>query len=79
MTEARDTELIDLLYSKHGPVRLVALSGLQARWEDDRLVKLLDEYGSRQTGYYYNVVAELDRIIYAPAAVARLAIVVPMA
>jgi hypothetical protein len=79
MTETQDSELIDLLYSKHAPVRLVALSGLRARWEDDRLANLLREYGSRPTSYYYNVVAELDRIIYAPADIAKLPIVVPMA
>lgn len=79
MAEARDSELVDLLYSKHGPVRLVALSGLRARWADDRLADLLREYGSRPTSYYYNVFAELDRIIYAPAEIAKLAIVVPMA
>jgi hypothetical protein len=79
MTETQDSELIDLLYSRHAPVRMVVLSGLRARWEVDRLVDLLSEYGNRPVSYYYNVIAELDRIIYAPVKIADLPIVVPMA
>ncbi|GAA2564569.1 hypothetical protein GCM10010435_41210 [Winogradskya consettensis] len=73
-------ELIDLLYHPDGPIRVMAVEGLRRRWDVADLARLLDEYADR-TGesHYYNVIAELDRIVYAPVQISKQEAVVPLA
>ncbi|MEU5727172.1 DUF4062 domain-containing protein [Micromonospora sp. NPDC047738] len=73
MPEVQDSELVDLLYSEHDPVRIIALAALRKRWSIERLRQLMLDYPDGPEGtYYYNVVVELDRLLYAPPQVAGL-------
>lgn len=73
MPEVQDSELVDLLYSQHDSVRITALAGLRKRWSIERLRQLMLDYPEGPKGtYYYNVVVELDRLLYAPPQVAGL-------
>lgn len=78
-TDVPDAELVELLYNEKAPVRIVALEGLQARWTREQLENLLNRYSDRPSGYYYNVVSELDRLLYAPNAIAEISINRPLA
>jgi len=74
-------ELFDLLYSEDGPVRVAAVGVLSARLTKSELAAMLDDYhtaaGSRM--YFYNVVVEFDRILFAPPPLASLAVEPPLA
>ncbi|HSH61882.1 MAG TPA: DUF4062 domain-containing protein [Acidimicrobiales bacterium] len=78
-SDVLDVELIELLYDKRAPVRSVALDGLRKRWSRQQLEELLGIYSHRPDGYYYNVVAELDRLLYAPADIATAPVRPPLA
>ncbi len=54
-----------LLDDEDEPRRAVALHYLSARLNEEELKQLLDESLTKQS-YYYNVVAWLDRLLYAP-------------
>jgi hypothetical protein len=76
VTGRTKTEVRDKLRELHRQ----ALAGLCDRWNTDRLAKLLEEYPKRRNSYYYyNVVAELDRLVYAPGRAAEAPITVPLA
>lgn len=78
-SDVLDVELIELLYDERAPVRSVALDGLRKRWSRQQLEELLGIYSDRPNGYYYNVVAELDRLLYAPAGIATAPVRPPLA
>ncbi|WP_187285583.1 DUF4062 domain-containing protein [Streptomyces sp. ME109] len=59
-------ELQQLLYSSHEEVRMEVWKTLKARMERSELEDLLERYPKRDEGYYYDVVAALDRALYLP-------------
>ncbi|WP_170322324.1 DUF4062 domain-containing protein [Acrocarpospora macrocephala] len=63
---ASEPDFLDLLYSAHGNVRMIALRALAARSSYEELINLMASYRQRAEGYFYNVVVELDRLLYAP-------------
>lgn len=58
-------DLEDLLYHEHARVRLIAVERAIAIAPDKDLEALLDSYPNGRY-YYYNVMAALDRYLYAP-------------
>ena len=58
----------DLLRSDRSAVRTAAVAFLVKRLPREQLETLLDEYTGLDT-YYYNVVAHLDRILFAPGTI----------
>jgi hypothetical protein len=60
------SELQSHLYSIHDTVRMVAWKAVEKRMSRGELEEYLDEYRSRAEGYYYDVVAALDRKLYMP-------------
>jgi hypothetical protein len=61
-----DEELRAVLYNQHASVRLIALEALVERSERSQLEELLTAYPKQAQSYYYNVVVELDQILYGP-------------
>ncbi|MGW0812445.1 DUF4062 domain-containing protein [Streptomyces viridiviolaceus] len=59
-------ELKEMLYSTHSPVRIRAVYELRERLTDSQLGDFIAEYRNKSTGYYYDVVASIDRMLYAP-------------
>jgi HEAT repeat protein len=57
--------LEELLSHENADLRVAALGQIRKRLDNDRLAGLLRKYTELAT-YYYNVVAWLDRMIYAP-------------
>jgi hypothetical protein len=45
---------------------MIALDGLQRRVSYEDLAALARTYRDRRDGYYYNVIVELDRLLYSP-------------
>ncbi|MGW1151134.1 DUF4062 domain-containing protein [Streptomyces rubiginosohelvolus] len=66
-------ELWEFLYSTHAKVRLRAVAELRRRFNDERLKGFIDSYRDRSNGYYYDVVAAIDRMLYAPLPLAEYA------
>ena len=69
MREVDDSEALSflerLMSHEDEEVRLMAMALLRLRVDSARLVELLQSYIGKGT-YYYNVVARLDRLLYAP-------------
>jgi hypothetical protein len=59
-------ELKGMLYSSHSSVRIRAINELRERLTDSQLGDFISEYRNKSTGYYYDVVAAIDRMLYAP-------------
>lgn len=59
-------ELRELLYSPEDSLRMVALDHLVLRLDEDALLSLLNEYPRERENYYYNVVCELDWLLFGP-------------
>ncbi|MEU9549498.1 DUF4062 domain-containing protein [Streptomyces werraensis] len=64
-------ELQELLYSDHPAVRLRAVREVRKRCSDEQLAEFIEVYRSRASGYYYDVVAAIDRMLYAPLPLAE--------
>ncbi|MEV8058912.1 DUF4062 domain-containing protein [Streptomyces antimycoticus] len=64
-------ELQEILYSSHSGVRLRAVLELRRRYNDEQLAEFIDSYRGRLSGYYYDVVAAIDRMLYAPLPLAE--------
>ena len=60
------TELKELLYSTHDSVRMEAWRAVEKRLDRGDLEEYLTEYSARPEGYYYDVVAAMDRRLYLP-------------
>ncbi|MBJ6639108.1 DUF4062 domain-containing protein [Streptomyces sp. DHE7-1] len=69
--EIGQRELQEILYSSHSEVRLRAVFEMRRRCNDEQLAKFIDVYRSRPNGYYYDVVAAIDRMLYAPLPLAE--------
>ncbi|MEW1759674.1 DUF4062 domain-containing protein [Streptomyces cyaneofuscatus] len=59
-------ELKGMLYSSHSSVRIQVINELRKRLTDAQLGDYISEYRKESTGYYYDVVAAIDRMLYAP-------------
>jgi hypothetical protein len=59
------SDLTDLLYSPVDTIRIAALEQLVKRSDHAQLLSLLDEYPRARDTYYYNVVCELDWLMFA--------------
>ncbi|MFJ8863836.1 DUF4062 domain-containing protein [Streptomyces sp. NPDC102451] len=64
-------ELLECMYSDHAKVRFRAVLELRRRFNDERLEEFIDIYRGRSNGYYYDVVAAIDRMLYAPLPLAE--------
>ncbi|WP_192809115.1 DUF4062 domain-containing protein [Actinomadura montaniterrae] len=60
------SELQSYLYSSHDSVRMEIWKAVENRMGRGELEDYIDEYRSREAGYYYDVVAALDRKLYMP-------------
>lgn len=58
------TELRELLYAPSDALRIAALDEIIARSNDEQLTQLLVEYPRARRPYYYNVLCEIDWILY---------------
>ncbi|MBT2213779.1 DUF4062 domain-containing protein [Actinomadura sp. NEAU-AAG7] len=61
------SELKGYLYSPHGSVRMEVWKAVERRMGRAELERYLEDYRSRTEGYYYDVVAALDRKLYMPS------------
>ncbi|MFE2299416.1 hypothetical protein ACFXAW_14590 [Streptomyces sp. NPDC059445] len=59
-------ELQRYLYNPHDSVRMEIWKGVEKRMSRSELEKYLSEYRSRNSGYYYDVVAAMDARLYLP-------------
>ncbi len=64
-------ELQEILYSRYPAARLRAVLEMRRRCNDDKLAEFIDIYRGRVNGYYYDVVAAIDRMLYAPLPLAE--------
>ncbi|MFE1909444.1 DUF4062 domain-containing protein [Streptomyces gardneri] len=60
------SDLQRLLYSPHGEVRMNAWRAMRSRMDRRDIEEFLGKYRDREEGYYYDVVAAIDRALYLP-------------